>query len=105
MILTGTPVTNAPLDFWSQYRFLNPDILGTSFVNFKARYAEGDKSRPSDSSGPTTKVLQEDSRLQTPDELTRKVHSISYRVTKDEALGPTRANLPKEVRRTRSRKH
>jgi SNF2 family DNA or RNA helicase len=29
-----------PLDIWSQYRFLDPAIFGTSFHSFKKRYAE-----------------------------------------------------------------
>lgn len=40
-ILTGTPVTNSPLDIYAQFKFLSDDILGTtSFYAFKARYAE-----------------------------------------------------------------
>lgn len=38
--LTGTPVTNSPLDVYSLYEFLDPQILGfTSFFAFRARYA------------------------------------------------------------------
>ena len=39
LCLTGTPVQNKPLDFWSQYRFLNPQVFGTSYFRFKNRYA------------------------------------------------------------------
>lgn len=40
VILTGTPITKAPLDLFSQYRFLDPDIIGYSdFYSFKSRYA------------------------------------------------------------------
>ena len=38
-ILTGTPITNSPLDFFSQYKFLDENIFGLSFYKFKARYA------------------------------------------------------------------
>ena len=39
-VLTGTPVTNSPLDVYSLYEFLGPDILGfSSFFAFRARYA------------------------------------------------------------------
>lgn len=39
-VLTGTPVTNSPLDVYSPYEFLGPEILGyTSFFAFRARYA------------------------------------------------------------------
>ncbi len=39
MCLTGTPIQNKPLDFWSQYRFLDKTIFGTSYYGFRARYA------------------------------------------------------------------
>lgn len=39
-VLTGTPVTNSPLDVYSLYEFLDPKILGfSSFFAFRARYA------------------------------------------------------------------
>jgi SNF2 family DNA or RNA helicase len=39
-ILTGTPITNAPFDLWSQFMFLDPDILGVpNYAAFKAEYA------------------------------------------------------------------
>lgn len=40
-ILTGTPITNNPLDIYSQMNFLSKDILRfPSFVAFRNRYAE-----------------------------------------------------------------
>ena len=39
VILTGTPVTNNPLDFFSQYKFLDEEILGPSYYLFRNRYA------------------------------------------------------------------
>lgn len=39
LILTGTPVHNGPLDCYGQYRVLSPDIFGTSYYKFRARYA------------------------------------------------------------------
>jgi len=88
MILTGTPVTQSPLDFYSQYKFLQPEIFGGSFTAFRARYAQMvplDKSRPMQ--GPKKIVGYQ--RL---DELVKKAHSIAFRVTKAEAL-----DLPKEI--------
>lgn len=41
-ILTGSPVTNTPLDLFAQARFLNEDIFGRSFTTFKSTYAEFD---------------------------------------------------------------
>lgn len=38
--LDGTPTGEGPLDLYSQYKFLDPNILGfTSFYSFRARYA------------------------------------------------------------------
>jgi SNF2 family DNA or RNA helicase len=39
MCLTGTPMPHSPLDVYAQYRFLDKGLFGTSFVNFRARYA------------------------------------------------------------------
>lgn len=40
-ILTGMPITQSPLDIFSQYDFLDHSFLGYSnFFSFKARYAE-----------------------------------------------------------------
>ena len=39
LCLTGTPMPHSPLDLYAQFRFLDPGVLGTSFVNFRARYA------------------------------------------------------------------
>jgi SNF2 family DNA or RNA helicase len=39
-VLDGTPSGEGPLDLFSQYKFLNPGIIGiSSFTAFKARYA------------------------------------------------------------------
>lgn len=39
LILTGTPIHNGPLDCYGQFRALSPDIFGTSYYRFRARYA------------------------------------------------------------------
>ena len=39
LILTGTPITNSPLDFFSQYKFLDENIFGGSFYSFRSKYA------------------------------------------------------------------
>jgi len=36
--LTGTPIGNRPLDLWSQFKFLVPDLLEEKFKDFKQRY-------------------------------------------------------------------
>ena len=39
-ILNGTPITQSPLDLYSQFMFLDPKIIGmTTFTSFRNRYA------------------------------------------------------------------
>ena len=47
LCLTGTPMPHSPLDLYGQFRFLDPAILGSSFVRFRARYAVCDARFPS----------------------------------------------------------
>ncbi|OPY59138.1 MAG: ATP-dependent RNA helicase RhlB [Pelotomaculum sp. PtaU1.Bin035] len=75
LILTGTPVTQGPLDFYSQYKFLDPSIFGTSFVNFRSRYAL--------LGGPNGKMVVGYRNL---NELVEKAHRVAFRVSKEEAL-------------------
>lgn len=69
--LSGTPITQGPLDVWSQYRFLDPEIFGRSFFKFKQYYAQmgGFKNY---------KVVGYNHL----DELAEKAHSIAFRVLK-----------------------
>jgi SNF2 family DNA or RNA helicase len=75
MILTGTPITNGPIEFFSQYKFLNPKIFGNSFYSFRSRYAV--------MGGYQNYQIVDYKNL---DELTSKAHAVAYRVTKEQAL-------------------
>jgi SNF2 family DNA or RNA helicase len=75
MILTGTPVTQSPLDFFSQYKFLDSEIFGTRYSNFEQRYCV--------KGGFNNYEIVDYNNLE---ELARKAHSIAYRCTKDECL-------------------
>lgn len=81
LILTGTPVQNQPLDFFSQYKFLDESIFGSSFYAFRNRYAIMGGYGGHQVVG-----------YQNLDELIRKAHSIAFRVTKEEAL-----DLPEQI--------
>ncbi len=75
-ICTGTPIVKSPLKAFSQFGFLNEDILGFgSFYAFKARYCimGGFEGR---------QILK---YVNLP-ELSEKIASCSFRVTKDECL-------------------
>lgn len=73
MILTGSPITQNPLDLYSQYKMLDESIFGTSFYAFKNYYAVlGNYNQPVG--------------YKNMPELIKKAHSIAYRVTKADAL-------------------
>jgi SNF2 family DNA or RNA helicase len=75
VILTGTPVVNNPLDFFSQYKFLDDQIFGASFYPFRAKYAI--------IGGYGNHQIVGYRNL---DELVAKAHSIAYRVKLTDAV-------------------
>lgn len=85
MILTGTPITNNPLDFYSQYRFLDESIFGSSFYSFRARYAIIGGYGNHQIIGYRNMT-----------ELVEKAHSVAFRVRLDEAV-----DLPPYIDETR----
>lgn len=81
MILSGTPVTQGPLDLYSQFQFLGPGHLGfNSFTAFKAHYAEW---RQRSLGG---RNFQELVRYRNLDELKRLAGALSFSVRKDDCL-------------------
>ncbi|MGI6593673.1 MAG: DEAD/DEAH box helicase [Christensenellales bacterium] len=85
MILTGTPITNNPLDFYSQYRFLDESIFGASFYSFRARYAIIGGYGNHQIIGYRNMA-----------ELVEKAHSVAFRVRIEEAV-----DLPPFIDETR----
>lgn len=81
LILSGTPQANSPMDFWSQYRFLDTTVFGDNYYSFRDKFAVlggfGGK-----------KVVG----IRNTNDLMRRIHSIALRVTKEEAL-----DLPEQV--------
>lgn len=74
--LTGTLICGSEIDVWSQYRFLAPDVFGRSFFRFRNRYFW--------MGGYEQHVPY--FRKEMGNEFLSLLHSISYRVTKAEAL-------------------
>tara|TARA_R100000664_G_scaffold13656_1_gene21731 strand:+ start:16967 stop:18661 length:1695 start_codon:yes stop_codon:yes gene_type:complete len=75
-ILTGTPVTKGPEDVYSQFKFLDPYILGyESFYSFRARYCV--------MGGYENKQIIAYNNI---DELTKSIEGHSYRVLKKDCL-------------------
>lgn len=85
-ILTGTLITNNPLDAFGQFKFLNEEILGFNYYGFQSRYAimGGHAKVPY----PIRYVNLED--------LAQRIAPWSYRVTKKECL-----DLPEKIYETR----
>ena len=74
-ILTGTPITQAPMDFFSQYKFLDQSIFGRSFTVFRSRYAR--------MGGFEGREIVAYLNLE---ELEERAHSVSYRVKREDAV-------------------
>lgn len=75
LILSGTPVQNNVIDLYSQYRFMDPSVFGKNFYGFRSKYCR------MGGYGNHQIIGYRDI-----DDLTRREHSVAYRVTKDECL-------------------
>jgi SNF2 family DNA or RNA helicase len=90
-ILTGSPVTQSPMDLYAQCYFLDKDLLGfDSFWSFQGRYAVVRQTRMGNHS------FQQVVGFKNLEELTDKLYNFSYRVTKKQAL-----DLPDKIYTTR----
>jgi SNF2 family DNA or RNA helicase len=76
LLLTGTVITNKPLDVFSQYKFADPRVYGTSFYLFRSRYFD------MTGYGNHTPVMKKSMES----EFTKCLHSIAFRATKAECL-------------------
>ncbi|NLT17304.1 MAG: DEAD/DEAH box helicase, partial [Clostridiales bacterium] len=79
LILSGTPVSNSPLDLWSQYRFLNPFVFGTSYFQFEKKHAV--MGGPTINGKPRKLVGYRDL-----DGIMERAYSVASRATKADAL-------------------
>lgn len=75
LCLTGTPMPHSPLDLYGQFRFLKPEVFGTSFARFRSRYAICSEQFPSQV---RKWINQED--------LQAKFHANSFICSADEVL-------------------
>ena len=91
-IMTGSPITQSPLDLYSQCEFLHPDLLGfTSFWTFQNRYAMMVKRSVG------THSFHKITGYQNLDELGGMLEKFSYRVRKEDCL-----DLPEKIYTKRS---
>ena len=75
LCLTGTPIPHSPLDFYGQFRFLRPEVFGSSYVAYRRRYADCDQRFPSK----VKKWLRQD-------ELAERTDPYIWRVKIDDVL-------------------
>ncbi len=81
-ILTGSPVTKSPLDLFSQFQFLKPNLLGTdNFYVFRAKYCV-----MHDIPSPSGKRISIPNYYINLDELESKIKAHSFRVLKKDCL-------------------
>ena len=76
LLLTGTVITNKPLDVFSQYKFADSRVYGPSFYLFRNRYFD------MTGYGQHTPVMKRSMEA----EFTKRLHSIAFRATKIECL-------------------
>ena len=74
LCLTGTPLPHSGLDAFAQYRFLEPSVFGTSYWRFRKRYAVLGGYQNKQVVG-----------FQNTEEFEEKLHSLMFRVTKEQA--------------------
>ena len=91
-IATGSPITNSPLDLYSQCAFLNKSLLGCgSYYAFKNTYANIEKIQ--NRQGQHYEKIISYKNL---DKLSNLLEQFSYRITKKECL-----DLPEKIYTTR----
>ena len=91
-ILTGSPITKSPLDLYSQFAFLNEQLLGfQSYYSFCTRYA--DMIKRSAGSHHYNQILS----YRNLDELTKSIQPFSYRVRKEDCLDLPEKNYMKRT--------
>lgn len=88
-LVTGTPLAENPMDIYAQYRFLDPEIFGTSFSDFKEKYQNVDIVR-------TAKVgytcLNKKQPYKNLDDLKEKMFSCAFTIESSIEL-PKRLNI------------
>ena len=99
-ILTGFPVTQSPLDLYSQSSFLSPHLLGyASYYSFQNRYAQVINRKMG------ARSFRQVVGYQNLDELSKNVNEFSYRVLKKECLDlPDKIYQRREVELTPEQK-
>lgn len=75
--MSGTPTPHSPLDWWAQWRFLDPAMLGGSYTKYRARIAVTHPRFPSFVTRYKTEALEA---------LSRRIDPHVYRIKADDVL-------------------
>ena len=97
-ILTGSPVTQSPMDLWAQMDFLDPEILGqSSYYAFRTRFAVVITANAAGGTHKYQKIVKFKNLAQ----LGQLVSPHSYRILKKECLDlPDKVYTKREVELT-----
>ena len=97
-IMTGSPVTQSPMDLWSQMDFLDPEILGqSSYYAFRTRYAVVITANAAGGTHKYQKIVKFKNLAQ----LGQLVSPHSYRILKKDCLDlPDKVYTKREVELT-----
>ena len=97
-IMTGSPVTQSPMDLWAQMDFLDPEILGQqSYYAFRTRYAVVITANAAGGTHKYQKIVKFKNLAQ----LGQLVSPHSYRILKKECLDlPDKVYTRREVELT-----
>ena len=100
-IATGSPITNSPLDLYSQFAFLDKQILGCgSYYAFRNVYAEVE--RITTRQGQSFDKILKYKNLPL---LAKRIQDFSYRITKKECLDlPDKVYITRDVELTTEQK-
>lgn len=82
-LMTGTPLAQNPLDIYAQYRFLAPEIFGTSFQRFKDEFSNQIRMP-----GGFT-ILDKKNPYKNLDRLHDLMFSCAFKMDVEESLPPT----------------
>ena len=94
-ILTGSPVTQSPMDLWAQMDFLDPEILGQqSYYAFRTKYAVMITANAAGGTHKYQKIV----KFRNLSELGKLVSPHSYRILKKDCLDlPDKVYTKREV--------
>ena len=84
-LVTGTPLAENPIDVYAQYRFLDPEIFGTNFTEFRNEYENVDVDL---STKMGFRMLDKHEPYKNLDKLREKMYSCAFYIESSVQLPP-----------------